>query len=103
MDLAGPLLAEARERTDARLAAWAERLRERIPGRDGEALAYALLSPGKRVRAALVIASGLLGRDPSPRAVEQHLKATATDLGPLGTDQRYGAGLINAAAATTPR
>ena len=57
MDLAGPLLAEARERTDARLGAWADRLRERIPGRDGEALAYALLSPGKRVRAALVIAS----------------------------------------------
>ncbi len=55
--LDGPLLAEARERTDARLALWAERLRARIPGRDGEALAYALVSPGKRVRAALVMAS----------------------------------------------
>ena len=57
LDLAGPLLAEARARTDARLGRWAERLRARLPGTEGEALAYALLSPGKRVRAALVMAS----------------------------------------------
>jgi serine protease len=62
-----------------------------------------MASPHVSGVAALVIASGVLGQDPSPRAVEQHLKATATDLGPLGTDQRYGAGLINAAAATAPR
>lgn len=55
--LAVPLLAEARERTDARLEAWAERLGRRIPGPHGEALAYALRSPGKRVRAALVLAA----------------------------------------------
>ena len=54
---AAALLAEARECTDARLAAWAARLERRLPGRDGAALAYALGSPGKRVRAALVIAA----------------------------------------------
>lgn len=51
------MLAEARDQVDARLDAWAIRLARRVPGRDGEALAYALRSPGKRVRAALVIAA----------------------------------------------
>jgi geranylgeranyl pyrophosphate synthase len=51
------LLAEARARTDARLASWADRLQSRVGGRDGAALAYALESPGKRVRAALVLAA----------------------------------------------
>lgn len=51
------LLAEARRVTDARLAALAERLRAEVPGRDGEAFAYALASPGKRVRPALLLAA----------------------------------------------
>ena len=51
------LLAEARERTDAILAGWAERLRAEVGGRAGEALDYALRTPGKRVRAALVMAA----------------------------------------------
>ena len=51
------ILGEARERTDALLAAWADRLRDEIGGRHGEALAYALRTPGKRVRAALVLAA----------------------------------------------
>ena len=54
---AAELLSEARERTDALLAAWAERLEAEIGGRHGEALAYALRTPGKRVRAALVLAA----------------------------------------------
>lgn len=49
------ILADARERMDARLGEWAARLRQELPGRAGEAAAYALLSPGKRVRAALVL------------------------------------------------
>ncbi|HEU4700784.1 MAG TPA: farnesyl diphosphate synthase [Gemmatimonadales bacterium] len=49
------LLAEARALVDARLEAWAARLGERVPGRRGQALAYALRSPGKRVRPALVL------------------------------------------------
>jgi len=50
--------------------------------------------------AALVIASGVIGRHPSPAAIQQRLQATAVDLGPPGYDTRYGAGLLNAAAAT---
>ena len=52
--------------------------------------------------AALVLASGTLGANPSPRALERHLEATSRDLGPKGPDSRYGAGLIDAQAATAP-
>jgi serine protease len=53
--------------------------------------------------AALVIASGVLGRDPSPAAIETRLKDTARDLGTTpGRDELYGAGLVDAAAATAP-
>ena len=51
------LLAEARTVTEDRLARRAGRLREVPGGRQGEALAYALETPGKRVRPALVLAS----------------------------------------------
>ena len=54
---AAALLAEARERTDAILDRWAARLHGELPGRDGEALDYALRTPGKRVRAALLVAA----------------------------------------------
>jgi serine protease len=50
--------------------------------------------------AALIIASGVLGRKPTPQAIERRLKATAHDLGPPGPDTTYGAGLIDAGAAT---
>jgi geranylgeranyl pyrophosphate synthase len=56
-DAADLILAEARERTDLLLAAWAERLGAAVGGREGEAIAYALHSPGKRVRPALVLAA----------------------------------------------
>ena len=49
--------------------------------------------------AALVIASKRLGSNPSPRSVEQHLEATAIDAGAPGFDNRYGFGLLDAAAA----
>jgi geranylgeranyl pyrophosphate synthase len=51
------LLARARESTDQLLDQWASRLHRELGGRDGEALAYALRTPGKRVRAALVHAA----------------------------------------------
>jgi geranylgeranyl pyrophosphate synthase len=51
------LLSEARERVDALLSAWAERVQTIVPGRTGEALGYAMNTPGKRVRAALVMAA----------------------------------------------
>ncbi len=53
--------------------------------------------------AALVLASGVLGADPTPGEVERHLERTARDLGAPGHDRHYGAGLIDAAAATQPR
>jgi geranylgeranyl pyrophosphate synthase len=55
--LAADLLAEAREQTDRILARWAERLGGEMGGLQGDAFAYALSTPGKRVRPALVIAA----------------------------------------------
>ena len=51
------ILAEARQLTDALLEEWSATLADRFVGGDGPAIAYALASPGKRVRAALVMAS----------------------------------------------
>jgi serine protease len=53
--------------------------------------------------AALVLASGRLGRHPRPQQVAWRLKATARDLGAPGNDESYGRGLIDAADATAPR
>lgn len=52
--------------------------------------------------AALIIASGVIGRRPTPAAIERRLKQTARDLGEPGYDRRYGCGAIDAAIATTP-
>ena len=54
---AGPLLAEARALTDARLDQVARRLSASVPPPLGPAIAYALETAGKRVRPALVIAA----------------------------------------------
>jgi len=51
--------------------------------------------------AALTVASGVLGRNPSPARIEARLKATATDLGAPGADGHYGSGLVDAARAVT--
>jgi serine protease len=48
--------------------------------------------------AAMVIASGVVGKDPSPARVARRLRETARDLGVPST--RQGAGLIDAARAT---
>jgi serine protease len=52
--------------------------------------------------AALVIASGVLGPNPSPADITARLAQTVRDLGPPGYDTRYGAGLIDAGRATDP-
>jgi geranylgeranyl pyrophosphate synthase len=49
------LLLEARESIDTLLADWSEHLQAELGGRSGQALAYALRTPGKRVRAALLL------------------------------------------------
>jgi serine protease len=61
-----------------------------------------MAAPHVSATAALVIASGLLGPDPTPDAVEGRLAQTAVDLGPTGYDAFYGAGRLDAAAATDP-
>ena len=59
-------------------------------------------SPHVAAAAALVMATGRLGRNPSAEAVERRLEETARDLGAPGFDPRYGAGLLDAAAALRP-
>jgi serine protease len=58
-----------------------------------------LSTPHVSAAAALLMASGLIGRWPPPATVEARLKATARDLGPAGHDLRYGAGLVSAGGA----
>lgn len=59
-----------------------------------------MATPHVSAAAALVIATKVIGRRPTPTAIERHLKRTARDLGPPGYDRRYGWGLLDAAAAT---
>ena len=58
-----------------------------------------MAAPHASAAAAMVIASGVIGRHPSPTAIERRLQSTAT---PLGPRRHYGAGLLDAAAATAP-
>jgi serine protease len=60
-----------------------------------------MAAPHVAAAAALIIASGVIGRHPSVAAITARLESTATPLGPAKTYRRYyGAGLLNAAAAT---
>jgi geranylgeranyl pyrophosphate synthase len=54
---ASDLLAEARDQTDRLLDGWADRVERELGGREGQAVAYALRTPGKRVRAALLLSA----------------------------------------------
>jgi serine protease len=69
-------------------------------GLPGRYTGTSMAAPHAAATAALVIASGVVGPKPSPDALEARLKATARDLGAPGPDSIYGAGLIDAAAAT---
>ncbi|MCW3028614.1 MAG: family serine peptidase [Solirubrobacterales bacterium] len=61
-----------------------------------------MAAPHVTATAALVIASGVLGRHPTPSQITARLRATARKLGGPGDQSLYGAGLVNAAAATAP-
>lgn len=61
-----------------------------------------MATPHVAAAAALVIASGVLGRRPSPAAITARLQATAKKLGGGGDEKLYGAGLLDAGAATAP-
>ncbi len=58
--------------------------------------------PHVAATAALVIASGTIGANPSPNAVLDRIEATSRDLGTPGYDEFYGWGLVDAAVATAP-
>jgi serine protease len=59
-------------------------------------------SPEVAATAALVIASGVIGRRPTPDEILARLEQTAVPLGGSVPNASYGYGLIDAAAATTP-
>jgi serine protease len=61
-----------------------------------------MATPHVSAIAALVIASRVLGPHPSPAQLTMRLRATARKLGGGGDEVLYGAGLIDAAAATAP-
>ena len=61
-----------------------------------------MATPHVAATAALIIASGVLGRHPTPAQITARLRATARKLGGGGDERLYGAGLVNAAAATAP-
>ncbi|MDO8209894.1 S8 family serine peptidase [Conexibacter sp. CPCC 206217] len=67
-------------------------------GYDGTSMA----APHVSAAAALVIATKVIGPNPTPAQVECRLKATATQLGIASPNRIYGWGLVNAGAATSP-
>jgi serine protease len=61
-----------------------------------------MATPHVSAVAAMMIAARVLGRKPTPEQIERRLKATARRLGDPADRRLYGAGLLDAAAATTP-
>jgi serine protease len=61
-----------------------------------------MATPHVAATAALIIAAHILGRKPTPAQITARLKATARKLGGPQDQADYGAGLLNAAAATAP-
>ncbi len=61
-----------------------------------------MATPHVAATAALIIASGVLGHHPTPAQIAARLRATARRIGGGGDERLYGAGLLDAAAATAP-
>ena len=59
-----------------------------------------MATPHVAATAALVIASGVIGRHPTPAQVRTRLEQTAQPLGSTRPNTNYGWGLLNAGAAT---
>jgi serine protease len=72
----------------------------RVFGLPGGYFGTSMAAPHVSATAALIIASRLLGAHPSVAALTERLVATATPLGSSADRRYYGAGLVNAAAAT---
>jgi serine protease len=61
-----------------------------------------MAAPHVAATAALVIASGVIGRHPTPNQILARLEQTASPLGGSKPNRSYGYGLIDAGAATAP-
>ncbi len=61
-----------------------------------------MAAPHVAAVAAMVIASGVIGRHPSPDQILARLEATAVPLGGAKPNPNYGYGLVDAGAATAP-
>jgi serine protease len=61
-----------------------------------------MATPHVAATAALIIASKVLGAHPTPAQLTSRLRVTAKRLGGGGDERLYGAGLVDAAAATAP-
>ncbi len=61
-----------------------------------------MAAPDVSATAALIIASDVIGRHPSPAAVLSRLEQTAAPLGRTRPNADYGYGLVDAGAATAP-
>jgi serine protease len=75
------------------------------PGRFGypsDVYGTSMSAPEVSATAALVIASGVIGRHPTPNQVLNRLETTAQTLGTAKPNPSYGYGLVDAAAATAP-
>jgi len=71
-------------------------------GYPGYYIGTSMSSPAVAATAALVIASRVIGRRPTPDQILARLEQTATPLGGAAPNHDYGYGLLNAAAATAP-
>ena len=65
------------------------------PGLSGTSMA----APHATAAVALLLGSGVLGAHPTPAAIQDRLRRTASGLGPGAKARYYGAGLLDAAAA----
>jgi serine protease len=72
----------------------------RVFGLPGGYFGTSMAAPHVSATAALIIASRLLGPDPSVAALTARLTATATPIGSSADRRYFGAGLVDAAAAT---
>jgi serine protease len=71
-------------------------------GLPGNYKGTSMATPDVSATAALVIASGVLGTNPTPAAVRYRLEQTARPLGAPQDEADYGHGLVDAATATAP-